>query len=530
MRIVLLCRLEFGHYLLELCMTRRVSRVVGMIALVAMSALAMPSVAWAQAAKPVEKAAAASKAETTERWYVVEMMDQKAGWMMTREVKTGETITTISDTQMEIKRGPLDLKVRMMSEFVETAEGKAISMKSVQELGSMPIEQSYVFKDDKIERTTKQQGKSTTTTIERPKGEWLTPGAADRYVKERMKAKAKEITLRVIDPSAGPEPVSVKRGDFTVEKVKAMGKELELTKSTIEMSMMPGTKMFEWSDDQDVLVKQETSLGGIRVTMMLSTEKEAKGKVNAPEMMLSTFVKPEGTFEDARHSKKATMVVSVPDGEMTALPTTGSQSVAKVDARSSRLTIDTSFPNKAPEGDAGEAKYLASTAMTDLTDEKVQELHHKAVEGLGKDPVARAKALRAFVYSFIKKKSLDVGYASASETARSAEGDCSEHGVLLAALLRADGIPSRVVTGLIYADSFAGSDHIFGYHMWAQALLDVDGSKRWVDLDATLHGPTYDATHIALALVDLSDGQTEAQLSRMAPLLGRLRIKIEKSE
>lgn len=479
----------------------------------------------------VEKAIAPAKVVTTERWYVVEMMGQKSGWMMSREVKAGDTITTISDTRLQIKRGPLEMKVRMGSEFVETLDGKPISMKSIQELGSVPIEQSYVFLDDALERTTKQGGKTTTAKIEKPKGEWLTPAAADRFVKERMKAKAKEITLRVIDPTAGPEPVSATRSEFKVEKVKALGRELELTKSTIEMSMMPGTKMYEWSDDQDVMVKQETALGGIRMTMLLSTEEEAKGETNAPEMMLSTFVKPEGRFEDARHAKRSSLLLSVPDGQMVPLPKTGSQSVEKLDAKSIRLVIDTSFPNKANENDAGEAKYLASTSMGDLSDEKIKELHAKAMEGAGKNPVERAEAMRRFVYKFIKKKSLGVGYASASETARSGEGDCSEHGVLLATLLREDGIPSRVASGLIYVDSFAGEDHIFGYHMWAQALLDVNGAKRWIDLDATLPATTpYDATHVTLVTADMADGQTAVQLAGMAPLLGRLQIKIERSE
>lgn len=517
-------------------MTRRWNRMAWVFVAGGGWTLAVMPTAIAQEGKPapaasVEKAGAEERAETTERWYVVEMMGQKSGWMMSREERTKERITTTSDTRLLIKRGALEMKVRMASEFVETVEGKAISMKSVQELGSVPIEQEYVFKEDGLERRTRQGGKTTTAMLEKPKGEWMTPGAAERYIQERMKAKPKEITLRVIDPSAGPDPVSVKRSEFVREKVRALGREMELTKSTIEMSMMPGTKMYEWSDERNVMVKQETALGGIRMTMMLSTEEEAKGEVDAPEMMLSTFVKPEGRFEDARRTKRATLLLSVPDGEMVALPETGSQRVAKVDARSSRLTIDTAFPNKAPEEDAGEAKYLASTSMGDLNDEKIRELHARAVAGAGASAGERAEAMRKFVFTFIKKKSLGVGYASASETARSAEGDCSEHGVLLATLLRAEGIPSRVASGLIYADSFAGSGHIFGYHMWAQALLEVNGAKRWVDLDATLPAATpYDATHVTLVTADMADGQTAVQLAGMAPLLGRLQIKIEKAE
>ena len=118
--------------------------------------------------------------------------------------------------------------------------------------------------------------------------------------------------------------------------------------------------------------------------------------------------------------------------------------------------------------------------------------------------------------------------ASAAETARTRRGDCTEHGVLLAAMLRAAGIPSRVACGLIYVDGFVGSENIFGYHMWAEALLDVHGQPTWVDLDATL-GPeaAFDAAHIALTVTALADGQPQDALVTLATIIGRLRIKVE---
>lgn len=77
-------------------------------------------------------------------------------------------------------------------------------------------------------------------------------------------------------------------------------------------------------------------------------------------------------------------------------------------------------------------------------------------------------------------------YASASEAARRGEGDCSEHGVLLAAVLRADAIPSRVCSGIVYTERAAHSyaqaapaegrsgpsvQGSFAWHAWTQALI-----------------------------------------------------------
>ena len=51
---------------------------------------------------------------------------------------------------------------------------------------------------------------------------------------------------------------------------------------------------------------------------------------------------------------------------------------------------------------------------------------------------------------YITKKDLNIGFASAEETAKSCEGDCTEHAVLCAALGRAAGLPTRCVVGFGY--------------------------------------------------------------------------------
>ena len=73
--------------------------------------------------------------------------------------------------------------------------------------------------------------------------------------------------------------------------------------------------------------------------------------------------------------------------------------------------------------------------------------------------------MRASVHHYIDDKSLGVGFASASEVCATREGDCSEHAVLLVALLRAAGIPSRAVSGVVYVDSFVGERQVFGFHV-----------------------------------------------------------------
>ena len=139
----------------------------------------------------------------------------------------------------------------------------------------------------------------------------------------------------------------------------------------------------------------------------------------------------------------------------------------------------------------------------------------------GDDPLEKAEALRRRVHRHISSKGLQTAFASASETAKTRTGDCSEHAVLLAAMCRAVEIPARVAMGLVYVDRFAGVSDIFGWHMWTQAL--VDGA--WVDLDATLP-VRYHAGHVLTSTSSLADETGSAGLMSILTVMGNLEIEV----
>lgn len=464
-----------------------------------------------------------------DRWYVLDLMGSRSGYMRSVRNTAEGKVTTRSDTVMRVKRGNLNMVISMSSEFIETEAGEPVSMKSVQEMAGGKVVQEFVFKEDGVEQTVTQSGTVTTKTLPRPEGQWLPPAAAERYFDQRRKSEAKEIAVRSMDPTTGLAILTTTHALNGKETRKVRGEELELTSWTVNVSHMPGMASKEFIDAEGTTVLTETNVGGMPIVMMLSTKEEALKDAEAPEIMVATFVKPEGKkIENPRETTSAVYLLSIPDGEMPALPVTGSQSVAAQGPLEVRVTIDTSFPNAAPAADKDNAAFLAATVSADAKDERIVELTTRALQHAPEGKAERAEALRRYVFRYIRKKTLGVGFATATEVARTREGDCSEHAVLLAAMLRADGIPSRVASGLLFADAFAGQQEIFGYHMWAQALLEVDGRLVWVDLDGTLP-PAHktDATHITLAVSDMADNEIGGGMITMVSLLGRLRITVE---
>ncbi|TVZ37987.1 transglutaminase superfamily protein [Alteromonadaceae bacterium 2753L.S.0a.02] len=123
--------------------------------------------------------------------------------------------------------------------------------------------------------------------------------------------------------------------------------------------------------------------------------------------------------------------------------------------------------------------------------------------------------LSSFVHNHMQVEVNFSGYATAYEAFKSRSGDCTENALLLAALGRAAGIPTRVVVGLAYNnDQFFGRRYVFVPHAWVQAWT----GQRWQSFDAGLEGFT--SGYIALAL---SNGE-QAEFYRVAEQLHLLDI------
>jgi len=143
-----------------------------------------------------------------------------------------------------------------------------------------------------------------------------------------------------------------------------------------------------------------------------------------------------------------------------------------------------------------------------------------AMAGNVKDPVIVAGRLMSWVYRTVEKRPV-ISVPSALEVLKTRVGDCNEHAVLLTALLRASGIPSRLCAGLVYARGK------FFYHAWTEAYLGeksadspVDAGTGWISMDATLNQMPVDATHIKLV-----QGGLESQIDIIG-LIGKLRLEV----
>jgi hypothetical protein len=123
-------------------------------------------------------------------------------------------------------------------------------------------------------------------------------------------------------------------------------------------------------------------------------------------------------------------------------------------------------------------------------------------------PRVAAQRVMGWLYRNIRKRPV-VSVPSALEVLKTRVGDCNEHAVLLAAFLRALGIPAKVCAGLVFARGK------FLYHAWNEAFLGG-----WISMDATLDQMPADVTHIKMVEGGL-DKQTE-----LIAVIGKLKAEV----
>jgi hypothetical protein len=431
---------------------------------------------------------------------------------------------------IDIGRGDAAVSVSMEGSFVETLGGKPVSMESKRIWGKMPLITRCTYGTEEIQIESIQGEHVTSATKPMPEETWLPPAAAAAFVRKRLEAGAQEIALRTIDPMSGSDPALITRRDIRKMSIEAMGKTIPAYRCITTSSATPGVEITEYLDEQGIPVRSQASMGGLAVTIVAAKREVAEQKGEPPELMLRTFVKPDKPIAKPRSLRRAVYILSVPGGEGPEITSTAIQTVEPLGDGRVRVRIDTAAPRPAEPADAEDRRFRDGSPLINSEDPVVQGLAREALLQAGQSPLERAQAMRRFVHDYIDQKDLGIGFASASEVARGRQGDCTEHATLLAAMLRADGIPSRVASGLIYADQFAGERRIFGYHMWTQALLDVEGALTWLDLDATMPTSHFDATHITLATSPLADADPTSSFTGLISLIGRLQIKVERAE
>lgn len=153
-------------------------------------------------------------------------------------------------------------------------------------------------------------------------------------------------------------------------------------------------------------------------------------------------------------------------------------------------------------------EYLLPTVSIESDDERFVS-KAKEIVGEGTDPVTDTEKIMGWVFVNLEKKLVDV--TSALDALESMEGECQAHAHIFAALARAAGIPTKVVSGIVYSEYDGG----FLFHSWNEVYLG-----EWVPVDSTFGQFPVDPTHIKF-----TEGEGSSVIDIM-PLVGKIEMEI----
>lgn len=517
-----------------------------------------------------------------ESWYVVTMQSplskeyQPCGHMHAVLKRAGQEMHSEATTLFEIKRGAATVSLKIEQTYRETLDGRPLGFGSTQWLGTVPSTVTGVIEGDRVKITEEQFGRKKTSSypfdpeVRFAWGQLLAQ-------RERGLKPGTKFTLKTYEPSLMKNAALAV--NFTVrgrETIEVLGTKRKLHHVTSSMKLgaapavaqppsavSPGGLTIEsemWVDDDLNPVVMTVNFAFMKVRMYKTTKADALKGGAPPEMFLRTLVRVKDRIgKGAKTVKLRLKMKAGTDAKLPSLPNTAMQTFERKNDREAVVTIRRldwekirkvkdgarkGSPTSGSEGegarkdsrtngsrtsgsgedDADLAPYLAASTLCDAKDAKIRKLARQAVRG-AKTPAEKADALRKFVTDYITDKNLDIGFATASEVARKRCGDCSEHAVLLAALARAAGLPSRGVCGIVEVPQgpfMPEQDSAFGYHMWTQVYI----GGQWVDIDASLRETDVEPNHVAVSLLPLGDEGLMDSVVSLVPLLGQLEIEV----
>jgi len=282
-----------------------------------------------------------------------------------------------------------------------------------------------------------------------------------------------------------------------------------------------------WTDETGRALKMRNLQLGLEFYRTTQQVALAEGGVAAFDLGNDIVVKVDRRLDSPHQTRRIVYRARLKDGDVKSLFAAGpSQSVKPIDDHTAEVIVQAIRPDtpkevNVPKEDRPTEADSASSAMIQSDDTLVTTMA-RAVAADQTDPWNIVCAMERHVRAKIRLKNYSTAMATAAEVAKTLEGDCTEHAMLLAALCRARKIPARVAIGLVYYSA----DQAYAYHMWTEVWIE----DRWIPMDATLGRGGIGAAHVKFSHSSMHGASALAELLPVIQAIGRLELEVVEVE
>lgn len=438
----------------------------------------------------------------SETWMSIFFKGQKVGYSvqsLTR-IETGYIVD-----QKTYLRLNLMGQVRELRTVTSARLNKALGLKSFNffmSAGPIRYQLTGRLSGLVLELTSQTAGHKSKSSLKLEKVPHLATGLMAYLTREGLK-KGQRFKVPIFDPST----LSSRQVQIVVEDTEKLvidGRTIDTYRVRLEYF---GSQSYTWVDTEGGTVKEEGLLG---LSLLRTTEEKAKeglaGRAELTDVVAATSAPTNRRID---HPRQARFLRARLNGlDLAGFELDGGRQRLVGDiVEVTRETTDFRHEVRLPVKDPIFKPDLESTNFIQSRHPKVVS-QARAITGGIRSPLEAVNRVVDWVFANLEKRPT-MSIPSALDVLETKVGDCNEHAVLAAALLRASGVPTKIAVGVLY---FEGR---FYYHAWLEVFWG-----RWMAVDPVLGQIPADATHIRFLTGGLSR-QTD-----MVRLIGRLEVEV----
>jgi hypothetical protein len=398
----------------------------------------------------------------------------------------GKTSESLSVLQVDMLGSSMSMKVQGVSYF--DTKGKPVRMESVTESAGRKSSVVATFTDTEILAKSEMGGRVQEKTIDIPAGARIGDDPMTDISERGYPPIDKEQELLVFDTTS-----------LSLVKVKIIYKgkvKTELNGKEVEAHLVqvndPRAALTAYLDAKGEPIKITGPFG---MTMIPEPKEKAMdmtktGGDNTIDLAGASSIKPNVPIKN--WLKRKTLKIRVTGCDISKMPSDEHQTITKdgdgfvlevhpVDPSAQAETTIRKAANKA-------SKWVKADTRLPATSPRFRKLAKELI-GSETSVLHAAEKARNYVFETIKANAGIGVMRDADDILDTKEGVCRDHAVLLATILRAGGIPTRLVSGVVYGMGR------FYYHAW----VEVFNGTKWVGFDSTRPASLMDATHIKTA-------------------------------
>ncbi len=397
-------------------------------------------------------------------WQVSYMQGDKAGYseQTTRHITEGgrDLLEISNHNQIAINRFGHRNQFDLETKSVETPAGDVLRFRSTANTGSDPIIVDGVRSADvmKIETTVAGQKQSSQMP-------WNSDCRGLHAVEQSLERKPLKLgetrrlkQLLVMLSDVVVADVELSAADWEQTELPGGARKLLHVDATMTLPGAQGAEIRStiWADEKGRAEKiSSESFEGLAEVSYRTTRDVALAEAGVKktfDLGINPIVKVDRRLPPPAKTRRVRYRVEL-DGKDPAglFPSSATQQVKSTGPNSAEILCiapSAARAAKTPATDLPTRADSAPSSMIQSADPLIVAMAEQA-RGDRRDPEEVAFELEKYVRATVKNLDFSQAFGSALEVARSKQGDCTEHAVLLAALARASGLPARVAIGLI---------------------------------------------------------------------------------